>query len=254
MDAGGVAAWPAIVTWPPRSVRGVPGAVVLDLDGTLVDTVHLRVEGWTAAFEELGIRADPAILRRLIGADGHVGARAGVRSAGQEPHAALEERLDYLAGEAFGWLNQSPRPLSGATELLTALARQGIPHAIATASRAAQVLTSVDALGLASRPLIVDGSHVRHAKPAPDLLLLAARRLRTPPKACWYVGDSIWDMQAARAGRMTAAGVTSGFATADDLRRAGADIVGADLDDLRVHIEGATLAEGAGPAPDTRAR
>lgn len=223
---------PVIVPWPRRPEPPPPAALVFDLDGTLVDTVRLRVEGWMEAFRALGIPVDPAVLRPLIGADGHVVARAGAHAAGQEIDGAMAERLDHLAGEAFGRLNRSPRPLPGATDLLAALALSGTPHAIATASRAGQVLASVDALGLESRPLIVDGSHVRNAKPAPDLLLLAARRLHADPGDCWYVGDSTWDMQAARAGGMTAAGVTTGFATADDLFGAGADVVTQSLREL----------------------
>ena len=46
----------------------------------------------------------------------------------------------------------------------------------------------------------MDGSHVKHAKPAPDLLLLAASRLRIEPQRCWAIGDSTWDMRAAVAG------------------------------------------------------
>ena len=57
---------------------------------------------------------------------------------------------------------------------------------------------------------IVDGSHVKHAKPAPDLLLLAAEKLETPASACWYVGDSTWDMRAANAADMIAVGVPYG--------------------------------------------
>jgi pyrophosphatase PpaX len=194
------------------------------------------VESWMEAFRALGLLVDPAVLRPLIGADGHVVARAGALAAGQAIDGAMAERLDHLAGEAFGRLNRSPRPLPGATGLLGALAASRTPHAIATASRAGQVLASVDALGLESRPLIVDGSHVRHAKPAPDLLLLAARRLHADPGECWYVGDSIWDMQAARAGGMTAAGVTTGFATADDLLGAGGDVVMPNLWELSRRI------------------
>lgn len=227
---------PGLVPWPARPAPRRPGAVVLDLDGTLVDTVALRVAAWVAAFAELGMRVEPQALRPMMGADGHLVARAGAQMAGREIDDALAEQIDHRSGEHFNRLNATPRPLPGARELLLELARAGIPHAIATASRAGQVLASVDALGLPSRPMIVDGSHVRHAKPAPDLLLLAARRLGVAPDACWYVGDSTWDMQAARAAGMTAAGVVTGFATADDLLEAGADLAVRGLADLQRQI------------------
>ncbi len=97
--------------------------------------------------------------------------------------------------------------------------------AIATSSRAAQTRVSVAALELPEPPLVVDGSHVEHAKPAPDLLLLAAERVEERPSTCWYVGDSTWDMRAAVAAGMVAVGVTYGAADESDLIDAGADVV-----------------------------
>ena len=111
----------------------------------------------------------------------------------------------------------------------------GVPWAIATSSRAAQVAASVAALGLAAPPRIIDGSTVARAKPAPDLLLLAARQLGADPERSWYVGDSTWDMRAAVAAGMRAIGVTAGAAVgADELRAAGAAIVLETLDELEV--------------------
>ena len=81
----------------------------------------------------------------------------------------------------------------------------------------------MEALGLSREPSIVDGSHVEHAKPEPDLLLLAAQRLEVDPGRCWYVGDSTWDMVAAVAAGMIAIGVTAGSAVdAQVLKGAGA--------------------------------
>lgn len=115
--------------------------------------------------------------------------------------------------------------MPGARGLLTALAESSLPWAIATSSRREQVGASVKALRLASEPRVVDGSHVEHAKPAPDLLLLAAEQLDVPASSCWYVGDSTWDMRAARAARMAAVGVPYGAASDKTLRTAGADTV-----------------------------
>ena len=88
--------------------------------------------------------------------------------------------------------------------------------------------------GLASEPRIVDGSSVRHAKPAPDLLLRAAREARVAPEATWYVGDSTWDMRAAvtAAPRHRRDGGRGGLGEA--LREAGADAVIGSLDQLEL--------------------
>jgi len=125
-----------------------------------------------------------------------------------------------------------PRVLPGAIELLNALDEHRQRWAIATSSRREQVGASVNALRLSRPPLIVDGSNVEHAKPAPDLLLLAARQLHIAPSQGCYVGDSVWDMRAAVAAAMPAIGVVSGSATAAELMKAGALFTVDDLTQL----------------------
>jgi phosphoglycolate phosphatase-like HAD superfamily hydrolase len=80
----------------------------------------------------------------------------------------------------------------------------------------------------------VDGSSVEHAKPAPDLLLLAAQRLGLDPVGLWYIGDSTWDMRAAHAAEMLPIGVLAGAAVdRQALTDAGAALVWQTLGDLR---------------------
>ncbi|HEX7345530.1 MAG TPA: HAD-IA family hydrolase, partial [Candidatus Limnocylindrales bacterium] len=96
-----------------------------------------------------------------------------------------------------------------------------------------QVRTSVEALGLAREPIIIDASHVEHAKPEPDLLLLAAEELGVDPSRTWYVGDSTWDMVAASAAAMIPIGVLAGAAVSREaLEGAGAAVVVETLDEI----------------------
>ena len=206
-----------------------PRALLFDLDGTLVDTVLIRIEAWLAAFREAGIPAARPSVAALIGSDGRALAREIGSQAGRHLSDDELEQLDHRAGEFHEAANVDPRPLPGARELLLGLTGSPIRWAIATSSRRAQVRTSVEALHLPRRPVIVDGTHVAHAKPAPDLLLLASRRLRVAPAACWYVGDARWDMLAAAAAGMQPVGVTSGIADARTLRLGGAVAVVPDL-------------------------
>jgi HAD superfamily hydrolase (TIGR01509 family) len=206
-----------------------PQAIVLDLDGTLVDTVGTRIEAWQAAFAERGLTVERERLEPMIGMDGR---RLAAEITGGDEQA---EEIDRRAGELFDERNRSPRPLPGAREVLGRLDAAGITWAIATSSRAEQVAASVAALELAHQPRIIDGSAVQHAKPAPDLLLLAAQRLGSAPEATWCVGDSTWDMRAAVAAGMWAIGVTAGAAvSADALREAGAEVVIGSLDELEL--------------------
>lgn len=210
-----------------------PAAVVFDLDGTLVDTVVARIDAWETVFGEFGIPVVRPRLEPMIGMDGRRLAADVAAAAGTPIDAAAAEVIDRRAGALFDQLNRDPRPLPGARDALARLDAAKMSWAIATSSRAEQVVASVAALRLDHDPRIVDGSSVERAKPAPDLLLLAARQLGAKPEECWYVGDSTWDMQAAVAARMVAIGVLAGAAVgAEALREAGATAVLDTLDQL----------------------
>jgi HAD superfamily hydrolase (TIGR01509 family) len=164
-------------------------------------------------------------------------ARRVAGEAGEELDDSAAEELDARSGAIYSELNTDPRPLEGVVEALALLDARGIAWAIATSSRREQVETSVAALGLAHDPTIVDGSHVEHAKPAPDLLLLAARELRLPASRCWYVGDSTWDMEASAAAGMLPVAVLAGAVVERTmLEAAGARLVLATLDELVAHL------------------
>ena len=208
-----------------------PEAIVFDLDGTLVDTVSARIDAWRATFSERGVDVARSRLEPMIGMDGR---RLASEVLGP---AAPSDEVDRRAGQLFDEHNRDPRPLPGARELLERLDAAGVTWAIATSSRAEQVAASVGALGLRNPPRIVDGSSVEHAKPAPDLLLLAARQLGIRPEDAWYVGDSTWDMRAAVAAGMRAIGVRAGAAVGeDDLRSAGAAEVLGTLAELELPV------------------
>ncbi|MBA2254298.1 MAG: HAD family phosphatase [Chloroflexi bacterium] len=213
-----------------------PSAVIFDLDGTLVDTVRTRIDAWLDTFEQVGIPADRRHVAGLIGADGRRLANEVAGVAGRTLSSDKAEAIDRLAGERYGTLNRDPRPLPGARELLTALEAGDLPWAIATSSRAEQVDASVRALRLPGPPPIVDGSHVAQAKPAPDLLLLAAERLSVPARGCWYVGDATWDMRAARAATMAGIGVPSGAVDRAALESAGATVAVTSLAELAAEL------------------
>ncbi|CAN5336461.1 HAD family hydrolase [soil metagenome] len=212
-----------------------PPAIIFDLDGTLVDTVGARIGAWEAVFAEFEIPIGGARLGPRIGMDGRRLATEVAGAAGMPIDSSAAEAIDRRAGALFDARNRNPQPLPGARTALMMLDRAGVAWAIATSSRAEQVSTSLAALELTHSPRIVDGSAVEHAKPAPDLLLLAARELGVGASGCWYVGDSTWDMRAALAAGMRAIGVLAGSAVGEAvLRDAGASAVLATLDEFEL--------------------
>jgi HAD superfamily hydrolase (TIGR01549 family) len=215
-----------------------PRSILFDLDGTLVDTVGTRAQAWREVFDELGIAHDEEHVRGLMGADGTKVARDVSRAAGRTIDDAEALDIDHRAGAAFGRLNSDPRAVAGAASLLGFLDERGIAWAIATSSRPDQVAASVEALALPQPPPVTDGSHVRHAKPEPDLLLAAADQTGMEPTTTWYVGDSRWDMMAANAAGMVAVGVATGATDEPTLRAAGAQLTFPDLDSLRLELAG----------------
>jgi HAD superfamily hydrolase (TIGR01509 family) len=210
-----------------------PDGLIFDLDGTLVDTVSARIDGWVEALEAAGIAASRDEIAPMIGMDGRQLAREVAGSVGRQLSGEETETIDRAAGAAFDRRNLRPRPLPGVHEALSAIDAARLPWIIATSSRKEQVTVSLASLGLAKAPEITDGSHVEHAKPAPDLLLLAGTRLGVEPARCWGIGDSTWDMRATVAAGMIAIGVTAGSAvTAAALEDAGAARVVPTLADL----------------------
>jgi len=219
---------------------GRPSAVLLDLDGTLVHTVPTRVDAWIAALADFGIATDREYVASMIGSDGRQLARDAGERVGIPMRRDRAAEIDARHGEIYAALNTAPAVLPGVHDLIEALDSAGIPWAIATSSSSAdQVRASVAALRLAGSPVVVDGSDVEHAKPAPDLFLLAADQLGVDDLgACWCVGDATWDVLAAVAAGMIAVAVTAGSAVDERvLRASGARLVVETLRDLVPMVE-----------------
>jgi phosphoglycolate phosphatase-like HAD superfamily hydrolase len=116
--------------------------------------------------------------------------------------------------------------------LLAYLTQAGVPWAIATSGRLESARPALDALGVGAGAPVVTRDQVAHAKPDPDLFLAAAERLRVVIGDSVVVGDSVWDLLAARRARALGVGLLSGGYGQDELERAGACRVYQDTADL----------------------
>ena len=212
-------------------------AFLFDLDGTLVDSVYQHVLAWREALEKVGIELAVWRIHRRIGMSGGLMANAILRETG---HAVTEEeagRLLRLHAKAYARLAPQVRPLPGARELLAALTKLGVPWTVATSARLESARPTLEALGIGPEVPVVTRDQVAHAKPAPDLFLAAAERLGVPITAAVVVGDSVWDLLAARRARALGVGLLSGGYGQDELERAGAYRVYQDPADLLRHLD-----------------
>ena len=164
-------------------------------------------------------------------------AKALLRETGAELDPTRTARLQRLHEQAYARRIQQVRPLPGAKQLLSHLSESRVPWAIATSGRRETAARSVDLLGIPGDVPVVTRDDVLHAKPDPDLFLEAMRRLGLDATAAIIVGDSIWDMLAARRARALGVGVLSGGYGQDELETAGAYRVYEDPAGLLLHLD-----------------
>jgi HAD superfamily hydrolase (TIGR01549 family) len=212
-------------------------AFVFDLDGTLVDSVYQHVLAWQEALDHAGITVSVWRIHRRIGMSGGLLAHALLRETGRPVSPDDASRLRQLHAEAYRRRLTQVRALPGARELLSLLSELQVPWAIATSGYRETADPVLALLGLPPDVPVVTRDAVAHAKPDPDLFLAAAARLGVDIAQAMVVGDSVWDMLAARRARALGVGFLSGGYGQEELERAGAYRVYEDPADLLRHVD-----------------
>jgi HAD superfamily hydrolase (TIGR01549 family) len=212
-------------------------AYLFDLDGTLVDSVYEHVLAWYEALQTMGIELAVWRIHRKIGMSGGLFTNALLREIGRPVTADEADTLSRLHAEAYASRIGEVRLLPGAKALLSELTRLGAPWAIATSGHLESAAHTLALLEVPPEVPIVTRDDVAHAKPDPDLFLTAADRLGVSIVDSVVVGDSVWDLLAARRARALGVGLLSGGYGQDELERAGAYRVYEDPGDLLRHLD-----------------
>jgi HAD superfamily hydrolase (TIGR01549 family) len=224
------------MTTPETSPQ--PTAFLFDLDGTLVDSVYQHVLAWREALDAEGIALSVWRVHRRIGMSGGLFTNMLLRETGLDLDPARIDRLQKLHAAAYKRHLKDVRPLPGARALLAALTANEIPWAVATSGRLETAAPALETLGIdVSTTTVITRDQVRFAKPDPDLFLAAAASLGVPIDTATVVGDSVWDMLAARRARALGIGLLSGGYGTEELERAGAYRVFEDPADLLKHLD-----------------
>jgi HAD superfamily hydrolase (TIGR01509 family) len=202
--------------------------VVLDVDGTLMDTNYLHTEAWARAFEEVGHRIPRAWLHKQIGK----GSSLLIREFAEDEET--EERIDELHSEIYAELQEYGHPLPGAKELISSLRERGYEVWFVTSAKDEELehhMQELEAEGRISG--VVNSSAVENPKPAPDIFELALQKAGASPDETVAVGDAVWDVEAAdAAGIRTVAVLTGGAFSRQELEEAGAVDVYEDCAEL----------------------
>ncbi len=216
----------------------MPLNAILDVDGTLVDTNYHHALAWHRALHAHGHPVQMWKVHRHIGMGGDQILDALI---GEEAAAGAGEEIRAAEAEAYGELIGEVEPMEGARELIERLRAEGSTVILASSAKQEEVDHYLDLLDARE---LVDGwttsADVEATKPAPDLVLAALAKAGDEGPSV-MVGDSVWDVKAARgAGLPTLAVLTGGFSEAE-LREAGAAQVVESIGGLRVdrrYLEG----------------
>jgi len=219
-----------------EKARNAP-AFLFDLDGTLVDSVYQHVLAWREALECCGIELSVWRIHRRVGMSGGLFASALLRETGKPVTPEQLLLLQQKHADAYARQVAQVRPLPGTNELLAFLTKLKVAWAIATSGRNDFVQQTLRTLRIPSDVPIVTRDQVLHAKPDPDLFLAAAERLNANIRTSFVVGDSVWDLLAARRAGALGIGLLSGGYGQDELIAAGAYRVYQDPHDLFEHLD-----------------
>jgi HAD superfamily hydrolase (TIGR01509 family) len=212
-------------------------AFVFDLDGTLVDSVYQHVLAWQEALDHAGIEVSVWRIHRRIGMSGGLLAHALLRETGRPMSPEDASRLRQLHADAYRQRMSQVRVLPGARELLARLSELDVPWAIATSGYRESAGPVLELLGVAPEVPVITRDAVDRAKPDPDLFLAATARLDIDITNAIVIGDSVWDMLAARRAQALGVGLLSGGYGQEELEWAGAYRVYEDPADLLRHLD-----------------
>jgi len=192
--------------------------VVLDVDGTLMDTNYLHTEAWARAFEEAGHRMPRVRLHKEVGK----GAGLLIREFVEDEETV--ERIQDLHSEFYDWLQEYGHPLPGAKELISSLKQRGYEVWFVTSAKDEELEHHMQELEAEDNVNgVVNSSDVENSKPAPDIFEETLRRAGATADETVAVGDAIWDIEAARdAGVRTVAVLSGGAFSKEALEEAGA--------------------------------
>jgi HAD superfamily hydrolase (TIGR01509 family) len=213
--------------------------VIFDVDGTLVDTNWMHAESWAKTFKKFGVAVSKAEVLPLIGTGGEKVTKEFFNPQELEKFAgaAIEYHSKNIARIA-----KNAKVFPHVKELLQELKNRGKSIVLATSARRVIVEAHIKNMGV--RDLIdgvVSSSDVKRTKPDPDIFEKALKKVAVSAEQAVVVGDTVWDVIAAKEANIPTVAVLSGGNTMEDLLKAGAAEVYKDVAALLSHLDESML-------------
>ncbi|PWI42888.1 HAD family hydrolase [Streptomyces sp. ICBB 8177] len=219
--------------------RDASRAVLFDVDGTLMDTVHLHTVAWWEALRQNGHTVPMAAIHRAIGM-GSDHLLEHLLGSGRD--TSRDDDISGAHGVLYAQYWSRLAPLDGASDLLRACSDRGWTVVLASSAKPAEFQVMRDALDADDViDAVTKSDDVEASKPAPDLVERALERAGVPGRHAVFVGDAVWDAQAAGRAGVRSVGVLSGGFPRQDLLDAGAEEVYDGPRDLLAHLDDSLL-------------
>lgn len=189
----------------------LPCGVIFDMDGVLVDSEPFICRAACLMFKELGLAVEPGDFTPFIG----TGENRFIGGVAEKYNFPIEiEQVKKRTYDIYlDIIKGSLTPLPGVFEFIDKCAALGKTMAVASSADRRKVVGNLQEIGLAPERFetIVVGEDVVHKKPAPEIFLLAAKRLALPPETCLVVEDAVSGVAAAKAAGMRCLALTTSF-------------------------------------------
>ncbi|MBC7843505.1 MAG: HAD family phosphatase [Gemmatimonadaceae bacterium] len=214
-----------------------PGAVIFDCDGVLVDSEGLMNREFRTMLGEIGLSYTSEETTRTFMGRSMKSCLQIVET--QLGRAVPDDFLAVLDERAYAVFARDLKPVDGIEALLDSLDAEAIPYAVASSGSHEKMRTTLGITGLLPRLAgrITSATEVAHGKPAPDVFLLAAERLRTEPARCVVIEDSLLGIEAARAADMRVIGYAA-MVSPEAMQAAGATHVVEHMRDVMELLAG----------------
>ncbi|HZG44725.1 MAG TPA: HAD family hydrolase [Allosphingosinicella sp.] len=205
-------------------------ALLFDIDGTLVDSNDFHVTAWQEVFSEAGHEFPRELIHGQVGKGGDNLLPGLLPDLSEEEQEAIAQKHGPRYQERY---IGRVRPFPGARDLLARAKQDGLKVALATSANPEELDHYVELLDAADLiDVTTSKGDVEATKPAPDIFAAAVKKAGVAPEQALVIGDTPYDVLAARRAGVGALGLLSGGFPEEDLRAAGAVAVYRDAADL----------------------